>query len=61
MATYIFANNGYDSNIVAIEAESETEARGILQRETATGMEPSYQGTLDDLMGDDEFINLTRL
>lgn len=60
MAIHIFARNGYESKIIAIEAGSETEARGILQKETPTGIDPEYQGELDDLM-DEDFLDLTRL
>jgi hypothetical protein len=61
MNTYIFAQNGYNSTVMAIEAEDEMTARGILQSKTPTGISPDFQGTLDELTDDDNFVNLTRL
>jgi hypothetical protein len=60
MPTHIFAQNGYDSTIIAIEAETELEARGMLQKKTSSGISPPYQGTLDELM-EEGVVQLHRL
>lgn len=60
MAIHIFANNGHESSIIAVEADSEIEARGIMQKKTATGISPKYRGTFDELE-EDNFVFLTRL
>lgn len=61
MATHVFAQNGHESTVIAIEADTELEARGILQKEVTSGIDPKYQGTLDELMDEEKFVHLTRL
>lgn len=60
MTTHIFAQNGHESTVIAVEADSELEARGVLQKEVSSGIDPKYRGTLDELM-EDGFVHLTRL
>lgn len=58
---HIFARNGYESTVVAVEADSETEARGIMQKKTTSGIDPEYQGTISELSDEDGFVMITRL
>jgi hypothetical protein len=60
MAVHIFATTSYESRAIAIRADSEEEARGILQKKTRVGIDPRYRGTLSDVVDEDEnFADLT--
>lgn len=59
MSIHIFATTSYGSKAIAIEADTEDEARGILQRNTLSGINPIYRGTVSELMGEDNFAYLT--
>lgn len=59
MSIYIFADTGYSGNVMAVEADSEMEARGILQKESISGINPTYRGTLNEIMGDDSYAHIS--
>lgn len=64
MAYHLFHRGGHESKTVIVEADSELEARGKLQKKITAGMNPEYRGSFEDLMeteSDEGFLELSRL
>lgn len=58
MAIHVFHQGGHEPHTILVEAESETEARGHLQRETLSGISPKYRGTASELIEESDAENV---